>query len=155
LFPCLLPAKRLFAQIRDLSMNIQILALEVVQLSCKLKNLRAQHAADLERHSTRVFVELSNFIATVVRILLDRELDKFGRATSKNSPKGDSCACSYRCRCQRRRGRPRRGPTRIPRLRCNENENGGEQDDHRRPLRRLNEMREGLEYVASGCETGS
>src|SRR5208337_583470 len=81
-----LPAKRLFPQVRDLPVHIQIQPFEMVQLPGQFENLRAQPRANLKRCRSRVFVQLPDFIAGIPGALRNLDLDELRHAGLEHPP---------------------------------------------------------------------
>ena len=75
-------------QVRDLSVNVQIHSLEMMEFGDQLKNLPAQRLAHFKWHRSGVFIKLPDFVSGLGGIFLDANLDKFRRTGLENAPVG-------------------------------------------------------------------
>ena len=84
-FPALFPAKRFLAQIGNFPVNVQILSLEIIQLSRQVEHVGPKSCADVKRRWSRIFVELANVVRRGTRVLRHNDFDKFRRTGLKDA----------------------------------------------------------------------
>ena len=92
----LFPTKSLFAEVGNFAVNVEIQALEVMELCDQLEDFGAKGLPDLKWRGTGVFVELADFVGGGLGILIDLDLDEFRAAGFEDAAVGEQRRTGWR-----------------------------------------------------------
>src|SRR5215813_3606084 len=85
----LFPAKRLFAQVCDLAVDIQVLPLKIVQLRGQPENFCSHGFAYFERSGSRIVFHLANLICRALGVVPDAQFNVFRGTALEYAPESD------------------------------------------------------------------